>query len=188
MRIVTCAAPQLVSGRLLAAAGIHAFDMACAPKRGTFRIVIYKIRYVVSEALTSFELRERAIRPRDPGLSQQVTLPADIIAPLGVEAGRKHHSCLQLDVLGAWAMTSLAGNARLTKRSFCVAIDATVDVRQLTRVTQQATWVDWPIPRHSGVVLVARRRIPTLLLGIPGDWGLEKISVTKDEVTEARGS
>ncbi len=94
MWIVTCAAPHLVSGRLFAAAGVHAFNMACASKRGPFRIVVDKIRYVVSESLACSELRERAIRPRNPRLSQQMTLPADIITPLGVEAGRKHHSCL----------------------------------------------------------------------------------------------
>jgi len=47
MRIVTCAAPHLVSGRLFAAARVHAFDMTCAPKRGPFRIVVDEIRYVL---------------------------------------------------------------------------------------------------------------------------------------------
>ncbi len=85
-------------------------------------------------------------------------------------------------------MTSFAGNAGLSKRSIRVAIDATVDVRELTRMTQQAARIDRAIPSHSWIVLVSRRGIPPLLLRIPGNGRLEKIAVAKDEIAKARRS
>ena len=81
MRIVHVLAPHLVSGRLFAAAGVHAFNMACASKRGTFRIVTYKIRYVVSEGARQLG----TARTCDPASGSSPVPTSDI-------AGRHHHA------------------------------------------------------------------------------------------------
>src|SRR4051794_17114680 len=89
-------------------------------------------------------------------------------------------------MVGGGSMTTFAPDARLFERFLSVPVHGLVDMGELARMAERATWVNRAVPRHHRIILVAGSGIPAALLRVPRNRSLPQIAISKDEIAEAR--
>src|SRR5947209_6060734 len=116
-----------------------------------------------------------------------MALCANGVATRGVQFGGIHHPRGGgiAHVLAARAVAALATHTVVQKRRVSISILCSEHGAHAAGMAPEAGGVDRAIEARFGIALIAGRRIPDLMAGIPGDWQLEKIPLALEQETTA---
>ena len=127
-------------------------------------------------------------------VAQEMALFADCPAQRGFEMSRVDDGQVAaLDHLLpshmelAWPVAPFAADRVASEDGFPVSVDRQVDRFHAVGMTEQALGLDRPLEMLVAS-LVAGRKVPLVLLAVPGDWRLKQPPVMLDQVRDSPGA